>query len=127
LDPGWIGEIDASEGVFIVAAGLLCYFEEQQVRDLLVRLARAFPGGGMVLDTFSPLGMRVSNRRVLRDSGMDAAAVLRDDAIRVVSCRGLYSSVSGRLPFVQRVGVWAVDAVGLMSATELRFAPLPET
>jgi O-methyltransferase involved in polyketide biosynthesis len=139
LDPGWIGEIDASEGVFIVAAGLLCYFEEQQVRDLLVRLARAFPGGGMVLDTFSPLGMRVSNRRVLRDSGMDAAAVLRwcirrprdiqhwDDAIRVVSCSGLYSSVSGRLPFLQRVGVWAVDAVGLMSATELRFAPLPET
>jgi O-methyltransferase involved in polyketide biosynthesis len=138
LDHGWIGEIDASYGVFVVAAGLLCYFEKQQVRDLLVRLARAFPGGGMVLDTFSPLGMRVSNRRVLRDSGMDSTAVLRwcirrprdiqhwDDAIRVVSCNGLYGSLSGRLPFGQRVGVWAVDAVGLMSAMELRFAPLPE-
>ncbi|HTP26687.1 MAG TPA: class I SAM-dependent methyltransferase [Anaeromyxobacteraceae bacterium] len=136
LDPGWIGEVDASDGVFVVAAGVLCYFEEQQVRDLLVRLARAFPGGGMVLDTFSPLGMGVSNRRILRDSGMDAGAVLRwcikrprdiqhwDDAIRVASCSGLYSSLSGRLPFVQRVGPWAADAVGLMSMTELRFAPV---
>ena len=136
LDPGWIGEVDTSDGVFVVAAGVLCYFEEQQVRDLLVRLARAFPGGGMVLDTFSPLGMRVSNRRVLRDSGMDAGAVLHwcirrsrdiqhwDDAIRVVSCGGLYSSLSGLLPFSRRVGPWAVDAVGLMSAVQLRFAPV---
>ena len=137
LDPGWIGDVDTSDGVFVVAAGVLCYFEERQVRDLLVRLARAFPGGGMVLDTFSPLGMGVSNRRVLRDSGMDAGAALHwcirrpreiqhwDHAIRVVSCDGLYSSLSGRLPFSQRVGPWAVDAVGLMSAVELRFAPVP--
>jgi len=133
LDPGWIREIEAPDGVFVVASGLLCYFEEPQVRDLIVRLARAFPGGGMVLDTFSPLGMRVSNRRILRDSGMDAGAVLRwcirrpreiqhwDDEIRVVSCRGLYSSLSGRLPFLQRVGPWAVDVAGLMSALVLRF------
>ena len=88
----------------------------------------------MVLDTFSPLGMRVSNRRVLRESGMDAEAVLRwcirrprdiqhwDDAIHVVSCNGLYSSLSGRLPLVQRVGPWAADVIGIMSAMELRFA-----
>jgi O-methyltransferase involved in polyketide biosynthesis len=134
LDPGWIGEVETSDGVFFVASGVLCYFEEQQVRDLIVRLARAFLGGGMVLDTFSPLGMRVSNRRVLRNSGMDAGAVLRwcirhprdiqhwDDAIRVVSCSGLYSSLSGRLPLLKRVGPWAVDVAGLMSATVLRFA-----
>ena len=44
-----------------------------------------------------------------------------DDAIRVVSCSGLYGSLSGRLPFAQRVGAWAVDAIGLISATELHF------
>ncbi len=134
LDQRWIAEIETADGVFFVASGLLCYFEERQVRDLIVRLARAFCGGGMVLDTFSPLGMRVSNRRVLHDSGMDAGAVLRwcirhprdirhwDDAIRVVSCSGLYSSISGRLPFLKRVGPWAVDVAGLMSVTVLRFA-----
>jgi O-methyltransferase involved in polyketide biosynthesis len=140
LDPGWIGEVDASDGVFVVAAGVLCYFEEEQVRDLLVRLARAFPGGGMIFDTFSSLGMRISNRRVLRDSGMDAGTALRwcvrrprnlqhlDAAIRVVGCRGLYGPLSGHhLPFVQRAASWAVDIAGLMSATELRFVPVPET
>lgn len=133
LDLGWIDDLETSHGVFFVASGLLCYLEEQQVRDLIVRLAGAFRGGGMVLDTFSPLGMRVSNRRVLKDSGMDPGAVLRwcirhprdiehwDDAIRVVSCSGLYSSLSGRLPFLERIEPWAVDVAGLMSATVLRF------
>ena len=134
LDPGWISEVDAATGVFIVAAGVLCYFDEPQVRDLLVRLSRAFPGGGMVFDTFSPLGMRISNGRVLQDGGMDAAAVLRwciahprdiqqwGATIRVVSCRGLYRSLSGRLPLAERLGPWAADAAGLMSMVELRFA-----
>jgi O-methyltransferase involved in polyketide biosynthesis len=87
LDPGWIDEIDASDGVFVVAAGLLCYFEEQLVRDLLVRMTRALPGGGMVLDTFSPLGMRASNRRVLHDSGMDSTTGLRGRPARSGAAR----------------------------------------
>jgi hypothetical protein len=70
---------------------------------------------------------------------MDAAAVLRwcigrprdiehwDEAIRVVSCKGLYASLSGRLPLGQRIGAWAVDAIGLMSATEVCFVLPPQT
>ncbi|WP_426753723.1 class I SAM-dependent methyltransferase [Myxococcus sp. Y35] len=51
LDRAWMEQVDASKGVFIVAQGLFMYFEEDEVRRLLVDIAERFPGAELVFDT----------------------------------------------------------------------------
>jgi hypothetical protein len=50
LDPAWMDGVDPSDGVFIVAQGLLMYLQPEQVRGLLCAVADRFPGAGMVFD-----------------------------------------------------------------------------
>jgi O-methyltransferase involved in polyketide biosynthesis len=50
LDPAWMDEVDPSSGVFVVAQGLLMYFEPDVVRRLLVGIADRFPGAEIVFD-----------------------------------------------------------------------------
>jgi hypothetical protein len=50
LDPAWIDAVDPSNGVFIVAQGLLMYLQPEQVRGLLRAIADRLPGADMVFD-----------------------------------------------------------------------------
>ncbi|MBZ4331483.1 MULTISPECIES: class I SAM-dependent methyltransferase [unclassified Corallococcus] len=51
LDRAWMDAVDASQGVFIVAQGLFMYFEEEQVRRLVIDIAERFPGAELLFDT----------------------------------------------------------------------------
>jgi O-methyltransferase involved in polyketide biosynthesis len=51
LDPAWMGAVDPSSGVFIVAQGLLMYLEPARVRQLFTGIADRFPGVELVFDT----------------------------------------------------------------------------
>ncbi|NVI99384.1 class I SAM-dependent methyltransferase [Myxococcus sp. AM009] len=51
LDRAWMDRVDASKGVFIVAQGLFMYFEEDDVRRLIVDIAERFPGAELLFDT----------------------------------------------------------------------------
>jgi len=51
LDPSWCKDVKHTEnGVFMIAGGLLRYFEEAQVRQLFSLLADNLPGGEIVFD-----------------------------------------------------------------------------
>jgi methyltransferase (TIGR00027 family) len=51
----WIRRIDpAGRAVLIIAEGLLMYFEETEVRDLLGNLVTAFPGAHMLFEMMTP-------------------------------------------------------------------------
>jgi len=54
LDPGWMDAIPPGTKPFISAAGLLMYFTETEVRDLLARMAPRFPGAEIFFDTITP-------------------------------------------------------------------------
>ena len=65
FDYTWLDEIEASEGsVFILAGGLFYYFREEQVRELICRVAEHFPKGELFFDAQSKTAVRVSNRMV---------------------------------------------------------------
>jgi O-methyltransferase involved in polyketide biosynthesis len=50
LDLRWMNAVDPSQGVFIVAQGLLMYLEPAGVRTLLLSIAERFPGACLVFD-----------------------------------------------------------------------------
>lgn len=51
LDRSWMDRVDASNGVFITAEGLLMYLEPDDVRSLIADCAARFPGGRMMFDS----------------------------------------------------------------------------
>lgn len=51
FDYSWIEDIKANEHVLIIAEGLLMYFTEQEVKELMNRLINAFPEAEMLLET----------------------------------------------------------------------------
>jgi methyltransferase (TIGR00027 family) len=57
LEEGWLQEIQRAEGrpVLVIVEGLTMYFTPEETRGLLARLAERFPGGEILLESYSPL------------------------------------------------------------------------
>jgi O-methyltransferase involved in polyketide biosynthesis len=133
LDPAWAEGLRPEQGLMLVAAGVLYYFDEATVRPWLARTAAALPGGEIVFDSASPRGVRVANRRVLESTGMDAGAVLRwgierpagigawDPHIEVLETYPMFHGLRPRLPWRARLGTFLSDALNVMSMVRLRF------
>ena len=50
LDYAWMDRVDASDGVFITAEGLLMYLQPRGAMGLITECAKRFPGGRMMFD-----------------------------------------------------------------------------
>lgn len=51
LDLSWLDRVDAEDGVFITAEGLLMYLDPADVHTLIAACAERFPGGAMMFDS----------------------------------------------------------------------------
>lgn len=60
LDSAWMEAIPANTRPFIVASGLLMYFEPDQVRTLLTQVSERWPGGEVFFDAITPWASRKS-------------------------------------------------------------------
>ncbi len=67
LDYSWIDRVDAGNGVFITAEGLLMYLQPDEAMELIRQCAKRFPGGQMffdlpptILKKVAPKGIRAS-------------------------------------------------------------------
>jgi O-methyltransferase involved in polyketide biosynthesis len=67
LDFSWMDKVDATNGVFITAEGLLMYLQPEEAMGLITQCAKHFPGGQMFFDLppvlvkkLAPKGMRSS-------------------------------------------------------------------
>mgnify|MGYP001356798144 FL=1 len=49
-DTGWFAKIDASEGAVFFASGVFYYFLQDQVKELVCKMAKEFPDGKLVFD-----------------------------------------------------------------------------
>ncbi|SEH68711.1 O-Methyltransferase involved in polyketide biosynthesis [Mycolicibacterium rutilum] len=68
LDFSWMDQVDASDGVFITAEGLLMYLQPDEALGLIGECARRFPGGRMMFDLPPAWFARLISRGLLRPS-----------------------------------------------------------
>ncbi len=62
FDPSWFDEVKGTDdGLFVIAAGVLMYFEESRIRPFFIALADGFPGAELLFDTQSRFGKLVGN------------------------------------------------------------------
>ncbi len=62
LDLAWLDDVDGARGVFVSAQGLLMYFEEAEVKRLILAIVQRFPGVELMFDTIP----RWFSRKTLR-------------------------------------------------------------
>lgn len=67
FDPAWLKDVaPTDEPALFIAEGVLPYFEESQVKDLVLMLRRHFPGAELICDAFTPLMVRLDNLILMR-------------------------------------------------------------
>ena len=66
FDSAWLDTVRAhrQRPFLFMAEGVLMYFEEAQVKSLVIMLRDHFPGAEMVFDAFSPFLVRANNLRL---------------------------------------------------------------
>jgi O-methyltransferase involved in polyketide biosynthesis len=76
LERDWRKEIRPAGKVLFIAAGVFYYFREEEIRGFFRSLADEFPGGEILFDVCSPLGVKTANRMVVQRAGMDERSFL---------------------------------------------------
>jgi methyltransferase (TIGR00027 family) len=66
FDSAWLDAVSAhrQRPFLFMAEGVLMYFEEAQVKSLVLMLREHFPGAELVIDVFSPFIVRANNLRL---------------------------------------------------------------
>ncbi|HVM75298.1 MAG TPA: class I SAM-dependent methyltransferase [Candidatus Saccharimonadales bacterium] len=137
FDPAWRRQINAADWVFFVASGLFYYFEEAQIRALLIQIADSFPGSEALFDACSPRGLRIANRKVIKAGGMDENATLKwglrrardleawDSRIIVLEEYPKFRNMKRGLRIQEKCGTFISDFLGIMSMVHLRLGARP--
>jgi O-methyltransferase involved in polyketide biosynthesis len=133
LDDTWCSTLKVEDSILFVAAGVFYYFEEDQMKRRLSRLAELFPGGEVFFDAASPLGMRTANKVVIEAGGMDQNSFLKwgiesaydiqswDKRIMVVEEYPMFRGMKGQLNFKAKFGTLMSDLLRIMFMVHLRF------
>ena len=77
LDEDWLKQIKVVDGILFIVAGVFYYFEEDEVKTFLKRIADNFPGCEAFFDVCSPQGVDIANKRVIASSGLDEKSYLK--------------------------------------------------
>jgi O-methyltransferase involved in polyketide biosynthesis len=70
FDYTWMDDISTQakgRALMLIAAGVLFYFDKNQLKNLFRKLADAYPSGHLVFDSFSRLSLWMANRAVIKE------------------------------------------------------------
>lgn len=129
----WIAQLQKQENVLLIAAGVLYYFEEHQIKESLTHIAKAFPGGEMIFDASSPTGITMANKMVIKASGMDEKSFLKwgikdaklleswDSRIIVLDQYSMFYKIKNSFPFKEKIIAWISDILKMQYIIHLQF------
>jgi len=127
FDFTWIDDIAQQKpgrSILFMAAGVVCYFESQQVEILFRKIAEAYPSAHFIFDAMSWFTAWGTNREIMKDSGMDSSALIRWHLKRASHLRKWVATIKvieeypmlSRLPAkndLSKTMIWGLRIVGL--------------
>ncbi len=135
LDDAWFPQLKSAASIFFLAAGVLYYLQESQVKSFLIKLADSFLGSELFFDACSSLGLKMANKRVIEAGGMDESAILKwalhrardmqswDSRIAVISEYPIFQNMKHGLSIREKWGTFMTDILGVLSMVHLRLGP----
>ena len=121
FDMSWWTDIDHTDnGVFILASGVLVWFEEVQVKYFLSSLADVLPGAELVFDANSKVGALAINRS-LKDVDMtDVAVTWELEDARVITGWDRRLNLIDQVPLyaIPRDPAWGKQTLEIMDSCD---------
>lgn len=77
LETAWFDQIEIKSNVLFLAAGVFYYFEEDQVKSFMLQLLDRFPDSEILFDVASEVGVKMANKKVIENSGLDERSYLK--------------------------------------------------
>ncbi|MBN2837034.1 MAG: hypothetical protein JXR48_18925 [Candidatus Delongbacteria bacterium] len=112
-------------------AGVIYYFEENDVKKLFETFRKHFNKVQVIFDYSSKNGVKIANKKVIEDGGMDKNAYLKwgienikeiekwDIGITVKENMKMFKEHRKRYPLTKRVGMWISDVLSIMSLAKI--------
>jgi O-methyltransferase involved in polyketide biosynthesis len=132
LEDKWFTQLQIKDGILFIAAGVFYYFDENQMKDFFILITNHFSSCEIFFDLASPLGVKVANKKVIKDGGMDETAILKwgiksakliekwDKRIQLVKEFPMFKGMKTGLPLKMKYGLWMSDLLKIMSMVHLR-------
>jgi O-methyltransferase involved in polyketide biosynthesis len=76
LEEDWLKHIEVTDNVFFIVDGVFYYFSAAEVRAFFLHLVKYFPGSELFCDLSSPFGVKVANKQVISNTGLDEKSYL---------------------------------------------------
>ena len=133
LDFDWFKQLAVNDNVFFIAAGVLYYFEEAQIKNSFLQLADNFSGSEIIFDASSRRGIAVANKRVIKSSGMDESSYLKwgidraseilkwDNRIELKEDYLMFKYFKGSFPLNIKLAMKLSDLLNIMYMVHLKF------
>ena len=121
------------EHVLLIAAGVLYYFEEQQLKEMSAHLLDVFPEGEIIFDASSPTGINMANRMVIKASGMDETSFFKwgikdakileswDSRIKLLNQYAMFPNLKNNFSFKEKIMAWMSDMLRIQYMVHLKF------
>lgn len=134
FDTTWYGNIAKKDRVMLLMAGVLYYFDESEVKKLFNNIHTFLPDSEVLFDHASRLGIRISNKQVIKKGGMDESACLKwgiDDIyetekwagyVKVISNMPMFKAHKKNYPLMKRLGMNISDRLKVMSLAHIRIS-----
>ena len=134
FDTSWYDEIMTRDKVMLLIAGVIYYFSESEIRRLFSEIHSFIPGAEVIFDYASKLGIKFSNKQVIKRGGMNESVYLKwgtnniceiekwDSNINVISNMPMYKEHKKNFPLTKRIGMSIADRLRVMSLAHIRIS-----
>jgi O-methyltransferase involved in polyketide biosynthesis len=134
LDYSWMDDVKKhSDECFFFAGGLFMYFTEEQIKALLLEMARRFPRSELIFDSISTKGIYYANKMLTQSKmtdalmqwGVDNTNILESwsQQIKIVSQIPYFKGMKTMkgFPFLIRLKMFIYDSMNKSGITHLKF------
>lgn len=130
----WFDFIPNKKNLMFLLAGVIYYFEEQEIKGLFNNFHNAFPCVELIFDYCSIKGMKISNKKVIEKSGMSKSAYLKwgidniydiekwGNFIKVIDNMPIYKEHKKNFSYLNRLGMSIAAKMKLMSLTHIKIS-----
>jgi O-methyltransferase involved in polyketide biosynthesis len=132
LDSNWTDIIPNRKNVFILFAGLLYYFMEEQVKDIFMEIISAFKSAEIAMDYTSITGVRMANKTVMKEGNIKNSARLQwgidnikaiegwDNRLIVLEDVPMFRSYRKVVPHLKRFPMFISDKMNMMALASIK-------
>lgn len=132
FDKSWYDSIERKNNVMLLIAGVLYYFDENDVRGLFNDFHTFLPGTEIIFDYASRIGIKIANKKVLEKGGMDKSAYLKwgihdileiekwNSHFKVISHKPMFKEYKKNYSFIKRIGMNVSDKLRIMSLAHIK-------